>query len=84
MVDVRAGDTVRSCPVDDCSWVHIERPVITPLGAFTPVLGYGVIAQHMQRIEAALRAHFDEHKVEDYLRTITRLQQLCRENGVEP
>ncbi len=82
MVNVEAGDTVRRCPLDDCSWVHIERPFITPMGALISALGYGVIAQ--QQIESALRAHFEEHTAEDYLRTIARLRGLCLKNGVEP
>ena len=84
-----AGLTAWHCPVDDCHYTHFEQPTTVSPHALESVFGYGVMAQvavarQMQRTEDALRAHFDTHKAEDYLRTITRLQQLCRENGVQP
>lgn len=72
--------TVLTCPLDGCHWGHYERKIDMPSGALAEVFGFGVIAasaehQHRQRVEDALRQHFDTHKTEDYLRTITRLKR---------
>lgn len=74
------GVTVLRCPLDGCHWAHAEPVVNVPPEVLAGVFGAGVMTaaalhQHMRRVEDALRGHFEGHKIEDFLRTITRLQQ---------
>jgi hypothetical protein len=68
---------VIACPLDDCEWQHTEPVVDVPANTLANVFGFGVMtcAAHVlrtQRVETALSRHFADHKVEEYLRTITR------------
>ncbi|MFJ5984231.1 hypothetical protein [Lentzea sp. NPDC092896] len=70
---------VISCPLDNCAWQHAEPVVDVPANALANIFGSGVMTgvaqvQRAQRVEDALQQHFASHKVEQYLRTITRLR----------
>lgn len=79
---------VIACPLDNCEWQHAEPTVDVPGNALAGVFGFGVMAnvahvQRAQRVETALSKHFANHKTAHYLRTITRLRELLRENGID-
>lgn len=67
------------CPLLGCDWYHDEPAEHVPPGALAGVFGFGVMGavaanQRAQRVEDAMRAHFDGHELVDFLRTITGLQ----------
>lgn len=75
------GTSVLNCPLDGCQWEHKEPSVPVPPETLAGVFGAGVMTavaaeQRARRLEASLREHFEGHKPEDYLRTITRLNQV--------
>lgn len=80
------GAVVLTCPVDGCRWAHYEPKIQVPPRALAEVFGFGVMTavaqqKHRWRVEDTARAHFDGHTAEDFLRTISRLQQQLEEMG---
>lgn len=68
-----------TCPIPDCPWTH-EVPALfaeaTSPHALADIFGAGVFAaaaahQHAQRLEDALRAHFETH---DLVQWVTALR----------
>ena len=75
------GATIVQCPLDGCGWQHTEPDTKVSPDALAGVFGPGVMAavalhQRAGRVESELRRHFEGHKIEDFLRTITRLNQV--------
>lgn len=76
--------TVLKCPLDGCTWEHVEPANEVSPEALAGMFGFGVMTavaaqQRACRVEDALRSHFEGHKAEDFLRTITRQQQVIGE-----
>jgi hypothetical protein len=78
------GYTAWRCLIDDCHYTYLEPAAVLASTFGQGEMAQAVVAQQMQRLESAVRAHYDTHTAGDYLRTITRLQQLCRDNGIVP
>lgn len=81
MTGTQGSTVVLKCPLDGCGWEHTEPAVDVPREALAGQFGLGAmaaVAEHQRagRIEAELSRHFDRHKTEDFLRTITRLTQV--------
>lgn len=78
--DRGTGWTRHSCPVDECGWFHDEPLLVVGAdvlagSVWVRRLGAAIAANdRAQRIEKALREHFDEHSVLEWLRTIVRLR----------
>jgi len=74
MTQARPGFDRFFCPVDDCEWSHDQTPMMIPDGVTEQDLT-DLSRLHNSQINDVLAAHYSDHTLEDWLRTISRLRQ---------
>lgn len=67
------------CPILRCDW-HYDRPIPAPTDALASVFGVGTLAatsayQQAHETERVLSDHLAEHKLADFVRTISEERQ---------
>lgn len=72
------------CPLRHCHWQLRMQPPELPVSALAPMFGVKMMAvgdyeKYVEGVEHGLRAHFETHKLEEWVGEIIRLNDKLKE-----